>query len=252
MRNNMMRRLMAAVVVAAVFASVNARADALGEFLSPLVEKGVVLIRQDYQLVDPDNDRIYNMDDLDYYGRTYSLGVRLVDNRYMVSTEVVKPWEKDLGGNEKFVPRISRTAYRGVKALDYEPLSYDEAESEELLQDRIFAIPGSEEAGFEIDTQYGNKNGFILWLCAESPLVNGSDLSKLNVSITKLDIRTREDLYLYDVSRQPDDSVVGGVFLTPRSDEMGKVSFRVNGMLQKVGGVWKLVSFGTDMPDDEY
>ncbi len=226
--------------------------DNLNKFLSPFFKNGFILLRQDYHLINPDNDRVYTKDNMDYYGRIYTIGVRTVDNNFIVLNEMIQPWIKDMSisSNSKFVPTISNTVYRTHNATEWEPIAYDSSSNNALVEEKIYTISGSEESGFEIDTQFGSKKGFAVWIKSNGKLSTKSDLSCIDIYVEQLNIKTRENIYVYDISNQPGVDIIGGFYLVPKSEETGKLSFKVNGLFSKVGGVWKFVSLGVDMPDD--
>lgn len=237
------------VVCNNVYAQYN---DNLNKFLSPFFENGFILLRQDYHLINPDNDKVYTKDNMNYYGRIYTIGVRTVDNNFIVLNEMLQPWIKDisLSNNDKLVPAISNTAYLTNNSVEWERMSFDNSSVEEIIEGKLYVMPGNEQTGFQIDSQFGRKKGFVVWVKANNKLTQENDIPRLSIEVDQLNVNTKENIYLYEIENQPENNVIGGFYLVPKSEETGKLSFNINGLFQKVGGIWKLVSLGKDMPED--
>jgi hypothetical protein len=113
----------------------------------------------------------------------------------------------------------------------------------------LYIIDGSETPGFMIDESAGKKKGYAVWLKAGSSISIEKVPSGLTLEIKPLNITTKENNAVYELLEQPNGNVVGGAFIVPSIDGIGKIELRVNGMFEKRGGVWKFISLGKDEND---
>ena len=215
--------------------------------------RGFVLLRQDYVLLNEDDEPVNLKEGETFHGSGYSCAVRVGTENLMLNRDFTKAWsaEKPLTKNDTTHYEINYTGYRELKSTDFEEISADPETASNIVENHIYQISGSEIEGFEIDECYGKKRGIAVWLLSDKAFGPKSEPGKLSLEFKPMNITTRENTQIYDISQQPSGNVLGGAFLVPSIQGLGKIVFRVNGVFEKVGGVWKLISLGTDEPDDE-
>lgn len=212
-------------------------------FMMALLKNSFVLIRQDYQLVDQEEGEIKEVEGRDYWGRGYSLGVRIGDSEYLITGDAMRPWSKEsIARNSRYQPELSQTAYRDLGSSEFEPLDFSADAATELCENRIYTTSGSEEPGLSVLGTTGATAGYAAWVVPETPIKDGADLQKLTLKVAPMSTRLSDTRHIYDCNLNIDDSAIGGVYLVPVTLHPGCVDFCVAGMLQRIGGIWKLVS----------
>lgn len=236
------------IVLLLLYIPYNAMAQDLPvSLISDAVRKGVVLLRQDYQLLNEDDEPIDNKFGQECYGRTYTCGVRVKNDYFLVTKDFVTPWINE--SVTKSDKRHFEVSYSGILTLgtvDFEQIDCDIEDATELVEKRLFVIDGSEYEGFSIDEEVGKKKGYAVWLKSANAYGLEKKPSSLTIDISSFNITTKENVFVYDIGKQPTGNVIGGFFLVPKIEGVGKISFQVNGMFEKRGGVWKLTSLGKE------
>lgn len=238
------------LLLSVVLFSASAAASAQGNTAVPTAEsmlgdhakKCFVVIRQDYQLVDDEEGELKNAPGKDYWKRTYSLGIRVGNDNFLVSGETVKPWRgESLSKNDRFQPAISSTAVKAVDATEFDDLSFDESDLTEVAADRLYTMPGSEEQGMTLVAPSGRLGGYAVMAVPDRALSENNEKSRFTISVTPMTFSFAESKKLYAPSADLPANAMGGVFVVPVTLRPGLVDYCITGVFQKVGGVWKLV-----------
>lgn len=225
--------------------------DLANTLIENTIKKGVVILRQDYQMLNEDDEPIQLKMGIGCYGRTYTLGVRVNEEEYLVVKDFVTPWANEsIVISEKRHPGVSYTGFKQLNTLDFEQIDCDVESAEEIISNHIYAISGSEIEGFDIDENAGKKKGYAVWVKSANAFDQTHEPTDFKMDISPFNITTREGTFVYDISKQPSGNVIGGVFLVPSSSNIGNISIKVNGMFEKRGGVWKFISLGIDEMDE--
>lgn len=215
--------------------------------------RGFVLLRQDYVLMNEDDEPVNLKEGETCHGSGYSCAIRVGTEDLMINRDFTKAWagEKALPKNSTNHYSINYTGYREINSTEFEEIDADPETASSMVENHIYQISGSEIEGFEIDECYGKKRGIAVWLLSDKAFGPKSEPGKLSLEFKPMNITARENTQVYDITQQPSGNVLGGAFLVPSIQGLGKLFFRVNGVFEKVGGQWKLISLGTDEPDDE-
>ncbi len=239
------------VLLLCLFATEGMAQISLDDLIYKSLKKGFVLLQQDYLVLDED-DEPYGPHK-DYYGRTYTCAIRINQTELLVEQDFLKPWSDDLSipKSDKYHCTISNTAYKDIESKEMEQIELDVESAEELVGNHIYKLSGSEEESFPIDDQYGKKRGYIVWLISATNFNKDKEPTGLSLDILPFNITTNDSKSVYDLPSQPKGNVVGGAYLIPYSSHTGQIAFKVNGMMEKIGGIWKLISLGTEEPDTE-
>lgn len=220
----------------------SAQQNSIDYIISNLANETMVVIRQDYQLVDED-DNVKNAEDKDYWKRTYALALRVGEDLYLVSDESVKPWSKEaLSKNSKFQPVISSTACRSLNAIEFDEIDFETEDLNVLQDNRIYTFEGSELPGASVIAPTGNQQVYIATAVAATPISETNEAAKFQINITPTTFNFSESKNIYDLKVQLPENTFGGFAFLPVVLRPGLVEFCMVGMLQKVGGIWKLIT----------
>lgn len=245
-----MKRILS--IILCMFAIGSFAQDITSAMIKKAISGGIILFRQDYQLLNEDDEPIANKSGLDCYGRTYTCGVRLGESDFLVIKDFVAPWTNDaIVKSEKRHPEISYSGFLTLNTVDFEQFDCDVEAAEEIVPNHIYKVGGSEIEGFEIDQECGRKKGYAVWLKAENNFSPKSTPTGLSIDIVPFDIATNEKALLYDLKTQPEGNIVGGVFFCPIIEKLGDIKLKINGIFEKRGGVWKFISLATEGSDEE-
>ena len=164
--------------------------------------------------------------------------------------EFIAPWSTEsIVKSEKRHPEVSYSGLLELNTIDFEQIDADVEGAEEQVAGHLYTVDGSETPGFMIDESAGKKKGYAVWLKAGSTINVEKVPSGLTLSMIPFSITTKENNAVYELPEQPKGNVVGGAFIVPSIDGIGKIELRVNGMFEKRGGVWKFISLGKDEND---
>lgn len=250
-----MNRMFLAAVLSVMTFSLSAQKNVINDMLVDMGKETMVIIRQDYQLIDGD-DNVKNSEGKEYWKRTYALALRVGDDKYMISDETVRPWSKHaLSKKDKFQPVVSYTACRPIEAIEFDEIDYNADNLTEIQENRIFTFDGSEIPGASVVAPAGILDTYILYAESSTPISEENESVKLKIGVGSTTFSFLENKSIYDLNIQLPDNTFGGFVVVPLALRPGLVDFCVVGMLQKVGGIWKVVSIAdgtimswSDMP----
>lgn len=212
-------------------------------FFSSLLKNAFVIFRQDYHLVDEDEGYIKMSEGKEYWGRTYALGARIGDSEFLFGGDALRPWFKEgLSKSGRFVPALSQSAVRSFEGLEFEPIEFDPDGATEIREKRLYSAGGSEEPGLSLVGMLGRSNGYAVWALPERPLVDGDDSGRIQLVFEPMTLNVIDGKSLYDCSSEGKEEAMGGFFLVPVKSRPGAVDFCIVGMIQKIGGIWKIVT----------
>jgi len=224
--------------------------DMANTLLENAIRKAFVLLRQDYQVLNEDDEPIGNKPALGCYGRVYTCGVRVDEDKFLVVKEFVAPWSNEsIVKSEKRHPEVSYSGLLEQNTIDFEQIDVDVEGAEEQVEGHLYTVEGSETPGFTFDESAGKKKGYAVWLKASSPISIEKVPSGLKIEMLPFSITTKENNAVYELSEQPKGNVIGGAFIVPSVDGIGKIELHVNGLFEKRGGVWKFISLGKNEND---
>lgn len=241
-----MKKILLTVLACCSICIANAQ-DFTSNLLEQAAKKGLVVLRQDYQILNEDDDPIGNKPGFDCYGRTYSCGVRVNDDEFLVTKDFIMPWANEsLVKSDKRHPEISYSGFLALNTIEFEQIDASVESAEEVIENHLYKVGASEIEGFAIDEEYGKKRGYALWIKSANAFSLEKAPSGLTIEIVPFSITTTEKSFVYDLTKQPTGNVVGGVFIVPSSPAINTILLKVNGMFEKRGGVWKFISLGRE------
>lgn len=221
--------------------------DMAQDLVERAIRQGIVVLRQDYQLLNEDDEPIGNKPGMNCYGRTYTCGVRIGENQFLVTKDFVTPWiNESIVKSNKRNPQVSYSGFLTLNTIDFEQFDYDVEDASEEIANHLYKIEASEIEGFEVDEEAGKKKGYSVWLKCSNKIDMEHVPTGLSLEYTPFSITTKENTFVYELSAQPKGNVIGGVFIVPTVSKIGTIKLKVNGMFEKRGGVWKFISLGKD------
>lgn len=215
------------------------------QLVEQAVRNGVVLLRQDYQLLDTVTNERYGWNHRDMFNSVYSVGIKVGDG-YVVSDRFVHPWSYDgryldLTG-VTYVPVVSKTMGRIITDTVMTEIKYgvsDVCPLEDSLAYRI-DCEDSELEGFTVDSSAGAKDGWLVWVVAKDSTL--SDSSDLSLVTYRYSMTIDDDTLSYQL---PDpvasDYIVGGFYVVPQNTSVGKLDFKLVGFAALRDSLWYLV-----------
>lgn len=221
--------------------------DMAQDLVERAIRQGIVVLRQDYQLLNEDDEPIGNKPGMNCYGRTYTCGVRIGDNQFLVTKDFVIPWiNESIVKSNKRNPQVSYSGFLTLNTIDFEQFDCNVEDASEEIANHLYKIEASEVEGFETDEEAGKKKGYSVWLKCSNSIDMEHVPTGLSLEYTPFSITTKENTFVYELSAQPKGNVIGGVFIVPTVSKIGSIKLKVNGMFEKRGGVWKFISLGKD------
>lgn len=210
------------------------------------VEKGVILFKQDFQLLDTVSNTLYGRNNQEMFGSTYSIAYKL-KNRCIVSDEFVNPWQYDENfrkiENNTYLPIISGTQYRDITDSTMKVMNY-RSENCKSITDNVVCYTDNINNGFSIETTDGEKDGWIVWLQYSEPL---SESTKVSVVTHKHKVVFEDGIKEYELKNlNKTENHVCGFYVIPNYSKIGIIDFMFGGVINRKNDKWILVRF-----DDE-
>jgi len=246
------RNLIVALLCLLAVGTAKAQND-LGMFLMRSLQDGFFLFSQEYQLQNEDDEPVRNKPGKEYYGRLFCCGIAVEGENLLVDRNFIRPWtdDKTITKSKKYHTAVSATNLMEFGSLEFDEFDTDVEGATEVVEDYCYSISGAGKEGFKIDNHYGKKRGYAVWLVSASPFDMEKAPTKVSLKIATMNITTSESKQVYNMPSQPTGNIIGGAFLLPVSEGVGRISFAINGIFAKVGGVWKFVSLGTEEAEED-
>ena len=215
------------------------------QLVEQAVRNGVVLLRQDYQLLDTVTNERYGWNHRDMFNSVYSVGIKVGDG-YVVSDRFMRPWSYDgryldLTG-VTYVPVVSKTMGRIITDTVMTEIKYgvsDVCPLEDSLAYRI-DCEDSELEGFTVNSSAGAKDGWLVWVVAEDSTLN--DSSDLSLVTYRYSMTLDDDTLSYRLPEPvASDYIVGGFYVVPQNTSVGKLDFKLVGFAALRDSLWYLV-----------
>ena len=219
------------------------------QMIEEAVKDGLFVVRRYYQLQDTTKTEptYFGWNNLPYFGFTYSLGMKVISGYYM-DDMAARPWVYDsrydeYRGNARYVPVISESEYRLHNDTVYLTLPFRDRIVGEITKDHICFIQDTvfRNKGFMVDTVGGVKKGWLVWAVTDKPLSEqpGQALSFLSY---RAELTFEAGKESYEVRNLTTDKVIsGGIYVVPDYSKIGRITFRMAGILAKSGEQWKVI-----------
>ena len=202
----------------------------------------MVVVKQSYQVKNKKNGKIYGRDGRKEFGQSYSIGVKTEAG--LVLTDIaLKPWTDDNAFKkveESYEPVISLTEVREIRNNDETKFSQCPLQLGRQQPNGMWIANASDVVpnAMEIDTEEGQKDGWMIWYLAKDNLekvpnaiISFQTLSK-NLEVNGGDINIDSPV--------DEKAVLGGIYVCPFYHGGGHVAYRLVGMAVKEDRQWKL------------
>jgi hypothetical protein len=246
-----MKRLLVMIVCAAFIHSSEAQFGLRSlnssnqQLIEEAVKDGLFIVRQSYLL--KDSVTSYGWDNMPNFGTTYSLGVKVADGYYLAD-QVVHPWKYDskfdeFCNNKQYKPIISQTEYLSYNSLKdsiFLPFLYQPncvGKQIYLVSDSLF-----ENKGFAVDKSDNVKQGWLVWLVSTDSLEKITHES-LSLLVYRNELKSETGTYNIEAPTT-NKIVVGGIYIVPKVESIGKLTFYLSGIAHKEGDDWQIVRLG--------
>lgn len=196
------------------------------------------IVRQEYQLKDPNSCTKYNLDSLDYFGFTESICIKTQEG-IIVSNSLNEPWLQDSNFKDyqEYEPVLSALSV-------YDDNEKTWIKTGVITPNKIENILFSDKSiiwdsllnfqGFQIDSTYGAKDGWIIWIKKNE--------YEISINSLRQKISERDSLGNYCLNKniEGDDYQVG-IFVTTDFLVPGSVSFKIFAVVEKFQDGWKAI-----------
>lgn len=210
------------------------------------VEKGFFMSKQSFQICDRESGELFGLNGKKEFGIQYTIGVK-VSGGYVLTDMAVRPWvynSKFDKYKDKYDPVFYEAMYSELGGKPkYEPLDYSLTNQEELTDEALYLFSSGtfNQTGFVVDTDAGEKNGWVVWFIAKKD----ADFEKsvdINYTIFRQDIKVGEGQEFSDIEMPTtEQTVMGGVYVVPYYPNAGVIEFRLCGFIAKVDNSWKII-----------
>ena len=226
------------------------------QLIENAVSSGLFVIRQDYRLQKNTGDSasFYGRNGNDYFGRTYSLGVK-VENGICTYEKMLNPWSVDDNyrkyiDDESYKPIIFRTEYRPAVTPEYKMLLIDWTEAE--VQESLLFVPDSLGDGFMLDYESGKKDGWIVLVTSDGDWTE-DDEAPFVFDIYRTSIEIKEDQSSC-IIKPPSTTrqILGGIYVCPVVSSVGKLSFLLTGIVEYNDSNWRITKFAENSEIKKY
>lgn len=216
------------------------------------VKDGFLLVGTQYQLKEKSTGNLYGRGKRDYFGESFSLGY-MFPQGCLLPKESLSPWENDpdfvkYKNSDKYEPVLMDSIY--IKE------SGKNASRKSELVRSVYQLPNtgfscitlgvSEKAGLPVNYEFGQVSGWFVWCM----IPNGNTLGKESLfSFTSFyrTIELKDTTSVQIEAPKIGDNLLGGIFVVPKIDSIGKITLCTKGVLQKVNNdKWILRIYNKD------
>lgn len=212
------------------------------QFVEQAVKDGVVLLRQDYQLLDTLSNTRYGWNHQEVFNSIYSVGFK-VEGGYVVNERFVRPWNFDQRYRElrdtTYVPVISRTRCKSMADTIYTDVKYNPDYKRSIKDSLIYRVDSlvHERRGLRIDSSLGEKEGWLIWVTSSDSLLQEN--TQLSVVTYKHKIIIEENKKEYALPKPAiSKNIVTGILIVPNNTQIGVLDFQVIGYAYQKGDDW--------------
>jgi hypothetical protein len=218
------------------------------QLVEDAVRDGLFIVHSRYRLRNIKENKLYGWGGEPYFGETTTVGVKTIDG-YILDRRAVQPWTDDSRFDEyrddsHFEPALSECTYQPatgtatavlpVEKTVYRPLANGALS---LAADTIF-----HRRGFLRDNADGKKQGWLVWLTATD-----STAAAENLIAYRSEIEFKNGVNAYPIKAAATaQTLLGGVFLTPRIDGVGQITFYLSGIVVEKNGEWQLLRLDSE------
>lgn len=224
------------------FNNLNLFSSAGQKFVEQAVTDGILLLRQDYYLLDSTTNIKYGWNNQEMFSSVYSTAIH-VGNRYFVSDYFVHPWQADSRylqfQDTVLIPTISQTHQRKLTDTIWTKQSYDISSLTAIKDSCLYMLDSLQlpAPGFNLDTTSGNKEGWLVWVVTPDTLMN--DKSPIEIITYKHSLTIEPQTYLYEIPKPTfTKQIIGAFYVIPHVPQVGLLEFQMGGILFVQNNQW--------------
>lgn len=226
----------------------------------PIIEKavsnGLFVCRQSYQILDLKTGDLYGLNGQEEFGTQYTLGIKACDG-FLTYDKFMHPWDYDDKFN-KYRGKYTPVIYNSSFAEQNETATFDSLNCDKgykaMCDSSLCQVPSKTfgRKGFVLDNTSGEKEGWIVLVTYSTgqSLEQNTSLNYLiyNETFTVKDSKSLLKANLPNTAT----NILGGIFVTPIYTGIGKVEFKLCGVLvQAANKEWRLCCPFIDMQTDD-
>lgn len=213
------------------------------------IEDGVYLVKIDYLLVENETGNHFGRGGKDKFSTIYTVGFRTA-NGSLFYDKIMKPWSYDdsfqkyknnyhgLVKNIEIVQRKSNIDSAFVRTI-----SLDTCRVDSLYNNGFILFKETDNGkGFLFNNSEDYNNGWMLWLSIDDD--DHTEYPYLHFSIIKVSGNVLNDDSVLNNPPSGNQLILGGLFLVPEITNIGQLTFKVNGIIDKKENKWEIVNFG--------
>lgn len=217
------------------------------QLVESAVKSGLFIVKQNYCLKNVENGTLYGRGGKNEFGTSYSVGVQLPGAWYLTDM-AIQPWKYDSNydqyeGNEAYLPVNDSSLYwLSADTSDYRSVSLHSENVKTLRPDMLYQYVDEKQSkdGFLEGNASGEKSGWVIWLTVDKE----ADLSKhpqiiYNISRQKIAIEKGKNTSIS--APMIKTKILGGVFVLPECTGIGKLTFKLVGVMTKDKDNWAIV-----------
>ncbi len=214
------------------------------DIISRAVKPGLFLTSQSFQIRDED-DGIFGLNGNIVFGIGYGVGLK-TPTGYCLTDNTVYPWRHNRPFQkykDNYTPVYYEAAYADLNdTIGFVPHGTSWGKADVLCDSTVFLYESDKfsETSLKLDTQAGDKSGWIVWLVADKD-ADMDNLSGLRFECVETSL-TVNGVYGESVPvKAPQGvSVYGGVMTVPRFKGIGHIELKVCGVLTCRDGQWNV------------
>ena len=208
------------------------------------IDGSVVVVRQSYQVKHKKSGKIYGRNGRTDFGHFYSLGVK-TDAGLVLTDGALKPWVFDPAFNKvekDYEPVISLTEVREIEQNNSAKFTQCPLQLSRNQPDGAWIANARDvtSGAMELDSQEGNKVGWIVWISCKKDLDDDPEAGFKIVTVSNTVESISSNVFFDVETTNSDDKLLGGLFVSPCYLGGGHVTFKLSGMIVKVDDNWKL------------
>lgn len=210
------------------------------------VKDGIIIINQSYNLKNDENKYFGRNDDSDF-GNSISLGL-LYNGDVILNDMAMNPQNYDSLYLTKYKNKYdavnSETKYRTLNDKKYKTLKIQKSQLKTLEKGCLYQYTGSDfnDKGFVIDDKDGIKDGWLVWVMAN---IN-DDVDDIKIVPVRAEFDFDQENTLYEVKQiETDKTILGGFFVKQVVSGVGKITFKLAGVLVSEGDKWSVLAMAS-------
>lgn len=214
-------------------------------FLEDAIRSGLFISKQSFQICDKKSGELFGLNGKDEFGIEYTIGIK-VPGGFVLTDKAVRPWVYNSKYNkykETHDPVFFEANYAEAgKKVKYASLDYSLSKQEELVDTTLYRFDSATFSGdgFPIDTEEGEKEGWVVWITADSETDYESEVN-LNYVTSRMKISVKKSKRSYDIDiPRMAQNVLAGLYVVPSYARIGIVEFRLCGIIAPAGEDWKI------------